>query len=285
VDAEIDHLRRSNATTTEASTVADEEHVVTGNVQELDEQGTPLIGRKQSQARFLLSDTTLANEIREVLRNAEVGGTYRASFTSEHDDHSHTVNVAISVTKVEKVSLPPFDEALVKKLTGDKMTSVDEFRTNLRTDLARYWDEQSERKLTNDLIDEVVRRHDVPIPDTLVDAFLQTFLEDIKARSRDRQLPRDFDEKKFRGENRTYAVWQAKWMLIKEQIAAAEKISVTDEDILKLAETEAARTGIEKERMLHYFRDSNTAAERLLTDRIVTMLKTSAKIKEKPDIK
>jgi trigger factor len=285
VDAEIDHLRRANSTTTEVSVATDEEHVVTGNVQELDEQGTPLIGRKQSQARFLLSDTSLAKEIRDALRGATVGETYRTTFTSQHDSHTHTVNVAIAVTKVEQVHLPPVDETLVKKLTGDKMTSVEEFRTNLRADLERYWNEQSERKLTDDIIDEVVRRHDFPIPDTMVNAFLQTFIEDIKSRSRDRQLPRDFDEKKFREENRSYAVWQAKWMLLKEQIAEAEKISVTDDDILNLAEAEATRTGIDKERILQYYRGSNSAAERLMTDRIVALLKSTAKIKEKPDTK
>jgi trigger factor len=285
VDAEIDHLRRANATTTEVSAATDEEHVVTGNVQELDEHGTPLIGRKQSQARFLLSDTTLTKEIRDALHNASVGGTYRSTFTSQHETHAHAVNVAISVTKVEKVHLPPVDEALVKKLTGDKMASVEEFRRNLRADLEKYWTEQSERKLTDDLIDEVVRRHDFPIPDTLVNAFLQTFIEDIKSRSRDRQLPRDFDEKKFREENRAYAVWQAKWMLLKEQIAEAENISVTDDDIMKLAETEAARTGIDKDRILQYYRGSNSATERLMTDRIVALLKSNAKIKEKPDTK
>lgn len=283
VDAEIDHLRRTNATTAEVPAATDDEHIVTGNVQELDEQGTPLIGKKQSQARFLLSDTTLAKEIRDALHHAEVGGTYRAHFTSQHEDHAHTINVAITVTKVEKVTLSPFDEALVKKLTGDKITSVEEFRSNLHSDLERYWAEQSERKLSDSLIDEVMRSHELPIPDTLVDAFLLTFMEDIKSRSRDRQLPRDFDEKKFREENRAYAVWQAKWMLLKEKIAEAEGISITDEDIEKLAETEATRTGIDKQRILQYYRSSSTATERLLTDRVVAVLRNTAKIKEKAD--
>jgi len=285
LEAEIDHLRRANAATTEVHAATDEEHIVTANVQELDEQGTPLIGRKQSQARFLLSDTTIAQEIRDALAKAEVGGTYRAGFASKHGDHTHTTNVSIAVTKIEKVTLPPFDEALVKKLTKDKMTSVEEFRANLRTELDRYWHEQSARKLSDDLIDEVVRMHDIPIPDTLVDAFLQTFMEDVKTRSHDRQLPRDFDEKKFREENRAYAVWQAKWMLLKERIAEAEGISVTDEDIAKLAEEEAARTGIEKERILQYYRSSSTASERLLADRIVAVLRNNANIKPKPDTK
>ncbi len=283
LDAEIEHLRRSNSTTTVVPAATDEEHIVTGNVQELDEQGTPLIGRKQSEARFLLSDTTLVKELRDALRNAETGRTYRATFPSQHGDHSHTMNVAITVTKVEKVALPPLDETLVSKLTGGKTTSVDEFKTNLRADLERYWNEQSERKLTNDVIDEIVRIHDIPVPQSMVDAFLETFLEDIKARSRTRELPRDFNNEKFREENRTYAVWQAKWMLLKEQIAAAENITVTDDDITALAAAEAQRTGIDRERLLQYYRGSSSAAERILTDRVAALLRSTAKVTEKPD--
>jgi trigger factor len=285
LDAEIEHLRRSNSTTTVVPAATDDEHIVTGNVQELDETGTPLIGRKQSEARFLLSDTTLVKELRDALRNAETGGTYRATFSTEHSDHSHTMNVAITVTKVEKVALPSLDEALVAKLTGGKVTSTEEFKATLRTDLERYWNEQSERKLTNDIIDEVVRMHDIPVPQTMIDAFLETFLEDIKARSRTKDLPKDFDMNKFREENRPYAVHQAKWMLLKEQIATAEKISVTDEDIVALATAEAQRTGIDKERLLQYYRGSSGAAERILTDRVAALLRSTAKVTEKPDTK
>ena len=281
LDAEIEQIRRANSTKTGVNSVTDPEHIVTANVQELDEQGTPLIGRKTSQTTFLLSDTTLVQEIRDALKNAEVGGTYRASFTSQHEDHSHPVNVTITPTKIEKVDLPPLDEALIKKVTGDKVTTETEFRANLRKDIEKYWAEQAERKVNNDLIDEVVRLHDIAVPETMVNAFLESFLDDIRSRSRDRTLPPDFDEKKFREESRANAVWQAKWMLIREQIAAAENLTVSDEDLVALAETDAAQTGIEKERLLQYYRKTGSVGEKLLTDKVVNVLKASAKITEK----
>ena len=281
IQSEIDHLRRINSEASEASRVTDPDHVVIGDVQELDEAGTPLIGKKTTNARFLLSDETLAQEIKDALRNAEVSGEYRASFQSQHGDHAHAVNLAIHVNKVEKVDLPPFDEALVRKVTKDKVTSTEEFLKDLRKDIERYWGEQSTAKLNDALAQEIVRQHEFQVPDTLIDGFLDSFIDDVKKNSRDRTLPKNFNEQKFREENRAYAIWQAKWMLLKERIAEAENISVTDEEVERLAETEAARIGIDKSRLLQYYKTSTAATERILSEKVMSFLKEYARITEK----
>ena len=116
----------------------------------------------------------------------------------------------------------------------------------------------------------------------MVDAFLASFVDDIKNRSQDKTLPPNFDEKKFREENRAYAVWQAKWMLLKERIAEQESIAVTDDDIVQLAEQEAQRIGIPKDRLVQYYRSSGAVRDRLLSDRVISFLRDHAKVKEKP---
>ncbi len=281
IESEVDHIRRANAATSDAETVTDPEHIVTADVQELDEAGTPLIGRKSPGARFLLSDPTMAPEIKETLSHAKVGETYRVSYESKHEDHTHKVNLSITVTGIQKVTLPPMDDELVKKITGGKVTSKDEFMKSLRTDLDRYWGEQSDRKLNDAIATEVVRLHEFPVPDALVEGFLDSFVEDIKNQSREKKLPQGFDEKKFREESRAYAVWQAKWLLLKEKIAEQEKISISKEDIEKLAETDAPRMGVTKEQLLRYYLSSGTVAERLLSDRVMAFLKEHAKITDK----
>jgi trigger factor len=106
-------------------------------------------------------------------------------------------------------------------------------------------------------------------------------VEELRERSRDRSLPRGFDEKKYREERRTQAVWQAKWMMIKEAIADAEKIAVSDEDIEKLAAEEAARIGLEKEKLLPHYKKSDAVQDRILSDKIMAFLKENAKITDK----
>jgi trigger factor len=280
VDDEIHHLRRANSTTEAVEIVTDSEHAVTADVQELDDTGTPLIGKKTAGARFYLADPALSPEIRDALQTARKGETYRVRYESKHEDHNHKHHYAITVTGIDRVALPPFDEALVRKITGEKVTSPDEFRAGIRQDLAGYWENQAAMRLNDAIANEVVRRHDVPVPDTLVEAYLESFLDDMKSRTRDRKLPAGFDLEKFRTENRSYAVWQAKWSLLKEAIAEKENLTVTDEDITALAETEAGRTGIDKDRLMDYYRKSGGAAERLLSEKVMNFLRSHATVKE-----
>lgn len=284
VEAEIMTLRRSNSTPRETESATDAEHIVTADVQELDETGTPLIGKKTPGARFSLFDDTLAPEIRDALMHATVGTPVGARFESSHGDHSHPVHIAITPTKIEKVELPPFDDALAAKVTGNKVQSVDEFTRTLRADIERYWDDQATAKLNDNIARAIVEEHDFPVPDALVESLLDSFVEDLKQRSRDRKLPKGFDEKKFRDESCTYAVWQAKWMLLKERIGEAEQLTVSDGDIEAMAEAEAGKIGIEKERLLSYYKNSTAAGDRLLSEKIMTFLRGNAKITEKPAV-
>ena len=281
IQREIDRIRHINSTTTESAAVTDNEHIVTGDVQELDATGAPLIGKKSSNARFYLADETLPIEIREALAHAELNGVNKVSFESKHDDHVHSTHISITVNKIERVILPPFDETLVKKITGDKISSTEEFLKNLRVDLTKYWEDKGERALSDAIAQELVRIHEFPVPESLVNSFLDALVEDIKSRSKDKKLPPDFDEEKFRSESRAFATWQAKWMLLKERIAESENITVTEAELEAMAAAEAERIGIGKDRLLEYYKNSSSTVDRLRSDKIISFLKQNAKITEK----
>ncbi len=281
VDEEIQQLRKANSTTSPATAVTDDEHIVTADVQELDEAGTPLIGRKSNGVRFYLSDPSLATEIRDALRSATVGQPVQVSYESTHGDHSHTVRLAVTPKTLERVQLPEFDEALVKKVTRDAVTSPDAFRTSLRDDLQRYWSERAEAKVADDIASEIVRQHEITVPDAFVEALLDSYIEELRGRSRDRSLPAGFDEKKYREERRTQAIWQAKWMMIKERIAEVENLTANDEDIDELATAEAARAGLDKEKLLPHYKKSEAVRDRVLSGKIMGFLKQHARIADK----
>lgn len=282
IDDELMQIRKANSTMSPADSVTDDEHVVTADVQELDEAGTPLIGRKSAGVRFYLADATLAPELRDALRTAPPGTTVQVSTTSTHGDHSHLVRLAVTPKSVQKVHLPAFDEELVKKITRDKVSSPDEFRTSMRADLERYWAERAEAKIADDIAGEIVRAHEFPVPEAFVEALLDSYIDELRSRARDRQLPAGFDEKKFRDERRTQAIWQAKWMMLKERIADTEQLSVTEEDVERLAAAEAARAGLETEKLLPHYRKSDAVRDRILSDKIMAFLKQHARITDKP---
>jgi trigger factor len=278
IESEIHHIRQINSTTAEVQTVTDTEHYVVADTQELDEAGTPIIGKRSQDTRFYLADPALVQEIKDALQAAVVGETYRATFESKHGDHSHTINLALTVKKIEKINLAPFDTELVKKISDGKVATPEEFTSNMRKDLEHYWRDQAERKVEDAIAQALVNMHHFPAPESMVNSFLDAFVDDIKGKSRDNKLPKKFDEKKFRDESRDYAIWQARWLLLRQRIAEVEHIKVTDEELEKMAEAEAARIGVDKERLLDYYKVSNSGSERLLTDKLMAFLKSQVKI-------
>jgi trigger factor len=282
IDAEVHRLRRTNATMLGVTLVRDEEdHVITADVQELADDGMPLVGKKTKDARFSLSDETLATEIKEALKKASVGEEYRVHFEQQHGEHSHKHFIAIAVKKIEKVELPDFDDSLVKKITQDKVGTKEEFLAKLRNDLDAYWKQQSERRVQDTLVDEIVKSHDFIVPESLVNLYLDSFVDDVRNRSRSRQLPQGFDEARFRNDSKEYATYQAKWALLREQIIENEHLTVTDDEVEQLATSEAAGIGIEKDKLLKYYKSSNAATDRLLTIKVMKLLRDSADIMEK----
>lgn len=280
IAAEIQRLRHINAAFEEAQKVDGVEYLVTVDLQDTDESGTPLVGQKREGMKIYLNEPSTEKEIKDALKVAEVGRVYRANFEHKHDDHTHKVNVQLTVKKIEKVIHPEFNDEFVKKLTNEKFSSAEPFRKELAADLERYWNERSEKKLVDELTNEIVRRHEFAVPEALVKSITDSYIEELKNQQKNKQLPRNFEEQKYRDAVRPSAIWQAKWMLVREQILEKEKIAITDADVDSLADEESKRLGIDKARLVDFYKTSETASERILNDKLIAVLKQYSVIKE-----
>ena len=280
VESEIDRLQRINHTTKEVEEVTGEEHIVTADLQELSEAGLPVIGKKTENARLYLADSQLYPQIKDALKQASRGGEYRVRVESSHGDHTHKAFLSVKVNKIEKVELPLFNDDFVKKITKGKIETVDQFRRSLREDIEKFWEEKGERQVFDAIVAEIIKRHDISSPESMVKAILESLLEDIKNQQPNKKLPRDFDVEKFRAENRAYGIWQAKWYLIRERIIEAEGISASDADIEALADREAKTIGIDKDRLVKYYKTSRAGDDKILSEKVLRFLKENVRIKE-----
>jgi trigger factor len=187
----------------------------------------------------------------------------------------------LTVKKVEKVNLPDINEEFVRKVTKDAVTRAEEFHNFIRHDLEQFWAQHGEQELMDTLTDELVKRNDFPVPESLVKAMLDSFVENVKTQQPDKKLPPNFNEEEFRKEYRANAIWQAKWMLIREQIIAQEGLKVEDADVMQLAEAEAERTKIAKERLINYYKTSEDVANRILSNKVTRFLRESSVVTER----
>lgn len=119
------------------------------------------------------------------------------------------------------------------------------------------------------------------VPESLVKSILDSFIDDLKNRYPEKKLPPEFKEEEYREKNKSYAIFQARWFLIREKIIKAENISVEEKDLATLAETESPRYNIEKERLIEFYKSSKSVQERILSDKLMSFLRENSKITEK----
>lgn len=217
------------------------------------------------------------------MKEAKKNGEYSVQFEHTHDDHSHTVKTQITVKKVEKVTLPAIDDAFVAKITKNKFTSVETLQENIKEEIIAYWKEKMDRQVINSLTAEIIRRHDFQVPESLIRSVLDGLLEEVKNEYPEKRLPAEFNEEKFKEENRAYAMYQAKWALLREELIKAEHVTVSDEDLEKLAEDESTKIKIPKERLINYYKTSDQIKDRLIGDKLLKLLVNSARIMEVPE--
>ncbi|MDD8019166.1 MAG: hypothetical protein PHP42_12395, partial [Bacteroidota bacterium] len=217
---------------------------------------------------------------KDALQGVAVGDVKEAKFEHQHGDHSHKVHLQLTVKKIEKVTVVPFDDALAKKVSNEKFVTAEELKNNIQKDLEEFWKERAQRKFENDLLEAIVKQYDFSVPETLVQNIIDTYIEELKTQQQNRSLPKNFNEKQYRESSHDTAVWQAKWLLIKEKMTEKEKIEIPDSDIEKLAEEESAKMNIDKERLIKFYKTSENALERLKYNRLLEIIKQNVKITE-----
>lgn len=280
VTEEIERLRRIHSTLEEVSKVTDDDHIVSATVQEIDPSGLPLVGKKNQKARFYLADPQLEQPFKDALKETQKGSAHRIQYEHKHDGHVHSVNVQLNVEKVERVILPEVNNEFIEKTTSKRFSDVEIFKKSLETDLVTYWQEKSSRQTIEALASELLRLHDFEVPESLTRSVLESLLEEMKQQYPKKQLPDNFDIEKFNHDNRAYAVYQARWALLREELIKAENISADDNDFEKLAEREAAKIGIDKEKLINYYKASEQVKDRIVGDKLIEGLLSQANIKE-----
>jgi trigger factor len=282
VEQELERRRRANHSTKSVEKVTDDEHIVTVDMQMLDNTGFPMIGKKNEDLRLYLGSVELPSELRVHLLHASVGDDKRIDLVS-HDGQGKEAaeRYSVKVKKIEQIEYPELSDAFAKQITKGKVETLEELRRTIRAEMEQFWTERGNQRVLDGVADELVKQNDFAAPETLVKGFLDSYTEDYRNQQPNKKLPPDFDEKEFRQQNRAYAIWQAKWLLIREKIIELEHIVVTDQDLEAMAEAESQRLKINRDRLTNYYKTSENMRDKILNQKVLRFLRDNAVITEK----
>jgi trigger factor len=185
------------------------------------------------------------------------------------------VQYKIDVKEVKEKVLPPVNDDFAKAV-GDYQ-SLEDLKSKIKDGLVNRDLKDAETELKTDLINEIIRRNPFEVPDTLLDFYLDSILEDLKKRYQ------KVDEKKVREEYKDIALAQIRWDFLLHRIAEKEKIEVTKEEMVTWCEENSKAMQVKAEDAIKSLENpsfSKRIKEDLLEKKTVEFLLKNAQIKE-----
>lgn len=152
-------------------------------------------------------------------------GDFDISFPDDFPDESRRGNsesVRIALTARRQMDLPPLDDDLAKQV--GEFESLDELKTKVREDMEKEASQQADSTARSRLIDLIVEANPFDVPTSMVRRYSDGIMGDISEISEE-QLA------EFRDQIRPEAERAVKRILVIEQIAEAQSLQATEDDI------------------------------------------------------
>ncbi len=228
----LERIRKSRAALVPVETdEITEDFQVVMDMQRLDDKtGTPVIGEKEEGVTFFVDDENLHEAIREGVLNKRVGDTFTVEIPPDQDDKGPTHRYQATVKEAKRRDLPDLDDAFAEAVTEGKVSGLDEWKSTIRQQLNALWEERTQELLVDRIADRMMALHDIPIPESAVEMYLDGFVDDVKKRNNGKE-PKDFDEEAFREARRSMAGRHAKWKLLRDAYIEHEELQITEDDL------------------------------------------------------
>ncbi|HXW82929.1 MAG TPA: trigger factor [Candidatus Binataceae bacterium] len=262
VDEGLERLRERHATLKkieDRTTVRDGDYVI-ASLEGFDGD-QPLSGVKSEDRMLQVSDKALAHGVYDALIDAEVGQQKRATKSygadyAEKELAGKTVEWRATVKEIFKRELPALDDELAK---DNDCKDLSELRAKVRGDLERNAREESDARVRQGLLDLVIERNPVELPESLVNREIGAMEQELHStleagglthEQADERIKQTADDRKARAEKR------ARTALVLDALAEQEKIQVTDEQLGDRVAQIVTQSGRQRDRAAEFYRDA-----------------------------
>ncbi len=223
-----------------------------GDYVQLKLTGTPEGGGEPIQADSVLchigAEETM-EPFNENLRGANTGDhkNFDVVYPADYPDAKltgKTFHYAVEVLGVKNKKLPELNDEFAKDVSD--ATTLDELKKKIREGLEHQRDHKHKELLREKVLAAVVKLHDFPVPDSLVqhqmDVRLERVVRSLAAQGVDPRAV-NVDWVTLRSRQQERASDDVKAELIVDRIATAENIDVTDEEVNHELEHAASHSG------------------------------------------
>jgi trigger factor len=291
VDHEIEHILKANETFEPIDVVIDNNCTLNVDLQRIDKEGNPYQGSKVETLQIDLTNERVAKEIIENSKGKKAGESFTFSFndertiknkSGEEEKITEVIDYKAVIKEIKKSIVPVLDEALIKKVTKDKVSTEAELKAEIRNDIQRYFDQQMDDILRGKLITQIIKNNEFTPPQSLINNVIEDYVKREEEQYK-KQGYKKYDREEGKKRLAKSAEVEVKWYILKEAIQKQENIAMSDEELNQLAAKDAEQTGIAIDKLLAYYKSSNYAGK-FLENKVFEFLKEKNNIKKvEPD--
>lgn len=275
IDRIVEDIRLHNA---EIRTVEEskEGHFLVVDLQKLDSSGVPIIGEKWEHRYLKVGEGVGGGDNLEQLLGLKVGDQARI-YIAEKENEPPTP-FQVTVRNIEEQVLPEITHDFIKGV-APQANNEEEWRAHLRERLQRQYALRSQEAFDRQLADAMIARVKPLCPPSMIEAYLDHLVEEVKAEQRGEEL----DQEKVRETYRPVAERNLKWYLIRKAIIKEQGLSVSREEVQAEIRRLKERSPEQAKEIDRYYRKPSHRSrieDDLIEQKVLSYLAEFAKVKE-----
>ncbi|MBL7031667.1 MAG: trigger factor [Nitrospira sp.] len=181
----------------------------------------------------------------------------------------------VTVIDGKKKNLPPLDDEFAESIDDAKCKTMEELKQKMHDSLKDRKDSQINLEYKQEIINELLKRHDFDVPPSMVKGEIDSLVEQAKEDAMRRNETLKPDEELAK-EFETTAKDNIRSVLILEAVGKKDNIEVNDDDVKKAMDEIASRNNLKTEELMKLYaaREGSLDAmkSRLFADKVMDFI-------------
>jgi trigger factor len=252
--------------------------------------GKPFEGSRAEGVTVKVAPGAVSDGNLEALKGKKIGDTVEIEepFAADHRSAELRGKVArmnVTLKSLRTRQVPQVDDALAKSLGVEGVETLEQLRARIRADLEKREARRAENELRDALVKAALEKNEFEVPPALVERAIDAMLEGAAERFARQGIDLrslQLDYARMRADLREQALLQVRGRLLLDAIAEAEKVEVSDEDVVAEITRIAGELGIPLAKAQQQMR-GNEARDalriKIREDKALAVLSSAANVK------
>lgn len=235
VDEEVENLRKRYGQPGQAETIEDDD-ILKIRLEQLGEGGEPLedgisnettvnlrmiTDKMQKAVKKLKKAESLTSDITKLIEREPAEIAKHILDTDEETMNAGSKDYKVTVVEITRIQPAELTEDFFANVLGkDDIKDEAAFREAIREEIGKYYDQQADQRLINDMAEQFIEKTEIPLPEEFLKKWIKV--------SNEKEISDEDLEKDFPNFTKNL-----RWSLIVNKIAKDNEIKVEQEDLLE----------------------------------------------------